>query len=64
MTKFERAIQKILQMVINMKKMSKKLLNTVIVLAKKSVKDDINSTSSPWTYQPQIPHSAEMYKKK
>ena len=33
-----------------MKNIAKKAAESVITLAKKNVKDDINSTGSPWTY--------------
>ncbi len=46
-----------------MKSLTKKIVDSVISLAKLNVKDDINSTGSPWSYQPRIPESAEAYKK-
>lgn len=47
-----------------MKKIAKKAAESVITLAKTNVKDDINSTGSPWSYQPRMPKSAEIYKNK
>lgn len=47
-----------------MKNIAKKAAESVITLAKKNVKDDINSTGSPWSYQPRMPKSAEIYKNK
>ena len=47
-----------------MKVIRKKLVNTIVGLAKKGAKDDINSTSSPWMYQPQLPKSADKFRKK
>lgn len=52
------------QQVDKMKNIAKKAAESVITLAKKNVKDDINSTGSPWTYQPRMPKSAEIYKNK
>ena len=34
-----------------MKNIAKKAAESVITLAKTNVKDDINSTGSPWSYQ-------------
>lgn len=51
-------------MVTKMKNIAKKAAASVITLAKKNVKDDINSTGSPWSYQPRMPKSAEIYKNK
>ena len=47
-----------------MKNIAKKAAESVITHAKKTVKDDNNSTGSPWTYQPRMPKSAEIYKNK
>ena len=47
-----------------MKNIAKKAAESVITLAKTNVKDDINSTGSPWSYQPRMPKSAEIYKNK
>ena len=52
------------QQVDKMKNIAKKAAESVITLAKKNVKDDINSTGSPWSYQPRMPKSAEIYKNK
>ncbi len=52
------------QTVDKMKNIAKKAAESVITLAKKNVKDDINSTGSPWSYQPRMPKSAETYKNK
>lgn len=52
------------EMVTKMKNIAKKAAASVITLAKKNVKDDINSTGSPWSYQPRMPKSAEIYKTK
>lgn len=46
-----------------MKKVKNKIVKAIVALAKKGVKDDINSTGSPWAYQPKIPKGAEKYKK-
>lgn len=46
-----------------MKNLRKKIVKTIVVLAKKGVKDDINSTGSPWAYQPKIPKEAMKFKK-
>lgn len=51
-------------MVINMKNLSKKILNVIILMAKHNVKNDINSTGSPWSYQPKLPKKSEDFKKK
>ena len=40
-----------------MKNIAKKAAESVITLAKKNVKDDINSTGSPWSYQPVSPRA-------
>ena len=47
-----------------MKNIAQNAAESVITLAKKNVKDDINSTGSPWSYQPRMPKSAEIYKNK
>lgn len=47
-----------------MKNLSKKLLKSGIKLIKVSVKNDINSTGSPWSYQPKLPKGYESFKKK
>ena len=52
------------QQVDKMKNIAKKAAESVITLAKKNVKADINSTGSPWSYQPRMPKSAEIYKNK
>lgn len=46
-----------------MKKISQKVAKSVISIAKRNTKDDINSTGSPWLFQPKIPQSADKYKK-
>ena len=47
-----------------MKNIAKKAAESVITLAKKNVKKDINVTGSPWCYQPRMARSAEIYKNK
>lgn len=38
-----------------MKNLKKAVVNATLKLAKKGVKNDINSTGSCWMYQPKIP---------
>lgn len=47
-----------------MEKLSKKLAKPIIALVKKGVRDDINSTGSPWLYQPRIPKEIDKSKNK
>ncbi len=56
-------LKRVTAKVAKMKSLTKKIVNSVISLAKLNVKNDINSTGSPWSYQPRIPESAEVYKK-
>lgn len=51
-------------MVINMSNLSQKVLNAIILIAKHNIKNDINSTGSPWSYQPKLPKKLENFKKK
>ncbi len=46
-----------------MKALNKKVVKAVVALAKKGVKDDINSAGSPWTFQPKMPKNADKFKK-
>lgn len=46
-----------------MKNMNTKLAKAIVTVAKKGVKDDINSTGSPWAYQPKMPKTAQEFKK-
>lgn len=46
-----------------MKKLNKKAVKAIVTIAKKGVKDDINSTGSPWMFQPKLPKNAEQFKK-
>lgn len=46
-----------------MKDLRKKAVTKVVALAKKGVKDDINSTGSPWIFQPKMPQEADKFKK-
>lgn len=41
----------------------KKVVKAVVALAKIGVKDDINSTGSPWGFQPKLPKNADKFKK-
>ncbi len=45
-----------------MKDLKKKVVNVSIKIAKKGVKDDINSTGSAWMYQPKMPKLADTFK--
>lgn len=45
-----------------MEKINKKIANMVVFAARKSVKDDINSTGSTWLFQPKIPANAKKLK--
>ena len=44
--------------------LKKKLSNVIVSIAKRGVRDDINSTGSPWMYQPKLPENAEKLKTK
>lgn len=44
--------------------LKKKLSKIIVSIAKKGVKVDINSTASPWTYQPKLPENVEFLKNK
>ncbi len=46
-----------------MKRLNKKAMKAIVTIAKKGVKDDINSTGSPWMFQPKFPKNAEQFKK-
>ncbi len=46
-----------------MKVFGKKTVKAIVAMAKKGVKDDINSTGSPWIYQPKLPKNAQQFKK-
>lgn len=46
-----------------MKVYNKKVVKAVVALSKKGVKDDINSTGSPWAFQPKMPKGADKFKK-
>lgn len=46
-----------------MKRINKNIVNAIVSIAKKGVKDDINSTGSPWMFQPKIPTNANDLKK-
>ena len=46
-----------------MKGFSEKAVKAIVAVAKKGVKDDINSTGSPWVFQPKLPKNAEQFKK-
>lgn len=46
-----------------MKRLNKKAMKAIVTIAKKGVKDDINSTGSPWMFQPKLPKNAEQFKK-
>lgn len=45
-----------------MKKLNQNIVNAIVSIAKKGVKDDINSTGSPWMFQPKIPTKANNLK--
>jgi cyclic lactone autoinducer peptide len=45
-------------------KATEKLTKLLVSVSKKAAKNNINSTSSPWTYQPKMPKNAEELKKK
>ena len=44
--------------------LKKKLSKIIVLMAEMGVRDDINSTGSPWVYQPKIPEKAELFKNK
>ena len=46
-----------------MEKKAKKIVKAITAIAKSNVKGDINSTGSPWSFQPKIPVMAEKYRK-
>lgn len=46
-----------------MKDLKKKAVNVMVALAKNGVKNDINSTTSGWMYQPKLPKEAYKLKK-
>ncbi len=52
-----------LQRVMTMKGFSEKAVKAIVAVAKKGVKDDINSTGSPWVFQPKLPKNAQQFKK-
>ena len=43
---------------------SKKMSALLIKIAKKAAKNDLNSTSSPWYFQPKLPRNAKKYMEK
>lgn len=45
-------------------KKSKKNDKLLIALAKAVTKNELNSTSSPWTFQLKVPENSELLKKK
>lgn len=45
-----------------MKKLNKTIVNAIVSIARKGIKDDINSTGSPWVFQPKIPKEAFKFK--
>ena len=45
-------------------KKTRKISSLLIKASKQSAKNDINSTSSPWAFQPKLPENAAKYKKK
>jgi hypothetical protein len=47
----------------NMKKSRKIIVNAIVSMAKKGVREDVNSTGSPWMFQPKLPVAAEKLKK-
>lgn len=46
-----------------MKALKKKAVSAIVALAKNGVKNDINSTTSGWMYQPKLPKEADRFKK-
>lgn len=46
-----------------MKKSRKSIVNVIVLMAKKGIKEDVNSTGSPWMFQPKLPVAAEKLKK-
>lgn len=47
-----------------MKKLNKNIVNVIVTIAKKGVKDDMNSTGSTWMFQPKIPQKVNDLKNK
>ena len=45
-------------------KKTRKISNLLIRASKQAAKNDINSTSSPWAFQPSLPKNAMELKKK
>lgn len=60
---FERATESTVAMVIKMKE-NRKPARILINVSKKVAKNEINSTSSPWLFQPKLPKIAMELKKK
>ena len=47
-----------------MKKMKEKAAKALIAIAKKGLKNDLESTGSSWTFQPVIPNKKKIEQKK
>ena len=47
-----------------MKKMKEKAAKALIAIAKKGLKNDLESTGSSWSYQPIIPNNKKTEQKK